>query len=80
MDCHATLDSITEKTWKWPSQPYSCGMEEELNKTADRWMCNLGTLFVGLNPHNEVLILKEILVQLHETPNAPIFHFTMGVF
>ena len=33
----------------------SCDREEELKQTEDRWMCNLGTLFVGLNSHNEVL-------------------------
>ena len=32
-----------------------CDREEELKQTEDRWMCNLGTLFVGLNSHNEVL-------------------------
>ena len=33
----------------------SCDSEADLKKTEDRWMCNLGTLFVGLNSHNEVL-------------------------
>ena len=29
--------------------------EKNLKKLEDKWMCNLGTLFVGLNSHNEVL-------------------------
>ena len=32
-----------------------CEEEKDLKKKEDRWMCNLGTLFVGLNSHNEVL-------------------------
>ena len=32
-----------------------CEQEKELKKQEDRWMCNLGTLFVELNSHNEVL-------------------------
>ena len=32
-----------------------CDQEEELKRTEDRWMCDLGTLCVGLNSHNEVL-------------------------
>ena len=33
----------------------SCEQEGGLKLKEDRWMCNLGTLFVGLNSHNEVL-------------------------
>ena len=33
----------------------SCEMEKDLKKLEDIWMCNLGTLFSGLNSHNEVL-------------------------
>ena len=29
-----------------------------LEKTDDRWMCNLGTLFLRLNSHNKVLSNK----------------------
>ena len=32
--------------------------EVDLKKKEDRWMVNLGTLFVGLNSHNEVLSNK----------------------
>ena len=32
-----------------------CNEESNLKKIEDTWMCNLGTLFVGLNSHNEVL-------------------------
>ena len=35
-----------------------CEKESELKKTEDMWMCNLGTLFVGLNSHNEVISNK----------------------
>ena len=33
----------------------SCNEEKDLKKTEDMWMCNMGTLFGGLNSHNEVL-------------------------
>ena len=33
----------------------SCEQEGGLKRIEDQWMCNLGTLFVGLNTHNEVL-------------------------
>ena len=33
----------------------SCEVEKDLKKLEDTWMCNLGTLFTGLNSHNEVL-------------------------
>ena len=33
----------------------SCEQEKDLKRQEDKWMCNLGTLFVGLNSHNEVL-------------------------
>ena len=29
--------------------------EQGLKKTEDKWMCDIGTLFTGLNSHNEVL-------------------------
>ena len=32
-----------------------CKEEKDLKKTEDMWMCNMGTLFGGLNSHNEVL-------------------------
>ena len=32
-----------------------CDQEKDLKRQEDKWMCNLGTLFVGLNSHNEVL-------------------------
>ena len=32
-----------------------CEEERELKITEDKWMCNLRTLFVGLNSHNEVI-------------------------
>ena len=35
-----------------------CEQEEDLKSVEDRWMCDLGTLFVGLNKHNEVLSNK----------------------
>ena len=35
-----------------------CDEEKDMKKTEDIWMCNLGTLFVGLNSHNEVLLNK----------------------
>ena len=33
----------------------SCEVEKDLKKLEDTWMYNLGTLFIGLNSHNEVL-------------------------
>ena len=38
-----------------------CEQEEDLKAIEDRWMCDLGTLFVGLNSHNEVLNNRSIL-------------------
>ena len=35
-----------------------CEQEEDLKITEERWMFDLGTLFVGLNLHNEVLSNK----------------------
>ena len=35
-----------------------CDQEQDLKTTEDKWMCNLGTLFVGLNSHNEVISNK----------------------
>ena len=35
-----------------------CDQEKDLKTTEDKWMCNLGTLFVGLNSHNEVISNK----------------------
>ena len=32
-----------------------CEKEADMKKTEDMWMCNLGTLFVGLNSHNEFI-------------------------
>ena len=44
------------------------------------WICNLGTIFLGLNSHNELFQTEEEMLAMHEEPLMPQFNTKFGDF